>query len=97
MGTGEQRIFVIGDADFMSNAEMTRQSPRAINFTFVTELFGWFSRGQFPIDTTRQEPNDNKVLLSSTQLTWIRWTLLGILPGLIALSISWMLIARKRR
>jgi len=97
VGNKEQRIFAIGDADFMSNAEMTRQSPRAINFTFVTELFGWFSHGEFPIDTTRKEPNDNKVLLSSVQLTWIRWTLLGILPGLIALSISWMLIARKRR
>ena len=97
VGNKEQRIFAIGDADFMSNAEMTRQSPRAINFTFVTELFGWFSHGEFPIDTTRKEPNDNKVLLSSVQLAWIRWTLLGILPGLIALSISWMLIARKRR
>jgi len=96
-GNREQRIFVIGDADFMSNAEIGRQSPRAINFTFVTELFGWFSHGEFPIDTTIEEPNDNKVLLTSAQLTWIRWTLLGILPGLIAVSISWMLIARKRR
>lgn len=97
VGNKEQRVFVAGDADFMSNAEMTRQSPRAINFTFVTELFGWFSYGEFPIDTTREEPKDNQVLLSSTQLAWIRWTLLGILPGLIALSISWMLITRKRR
>ena len=97
VGNREQRVFVTGDADLMSNAEMTRQSPRAINFTFVTELFSWFSHGEFPIDTTREEPKDNKVLLSSTQLAWLRWTVLGILPGLIALSISWMLIARKRR
>lgn len=94
---GEQRIFAIGDADFMSNTEMIRQNPRAINFTIVTELFGWFSHGQFPIDTTRELPQDNKVLVNSQQLTWIRWSILGLLPGLIAISISWMLISRKKR
>ncbi|SDL87154.1 ABC-2 type transport system permease protein [Pedobacter sp. ok626] len=97
IGKEEQRIFVIGDADFMSNAELSRQNLKSLNFSFVTELFRWFSNGQFPIDTTREEPKDNKLLISNSQLTWIRWGLLGLLPGLIAISVSWMLISRKRR
>ena len=93
----EQRIFIIGDGDFMSNKEVARTSPRGINFTFVTELFRWFSREQFPIDTTRPEPVDNHVLVDADQVKWIRLALLVLLPGLIALSVSWMLISRKRR
>ncbi|SDP45636.1 ABC-2 type transport system permease protein [Mucilaginibacter sp. OK268] len=94
---GEQRIFIIGDADFMNNAESRRRTPRSINFAFVTELFKWFSDGEFPIDTTRPEPQDNRILMNSARLTWIRWAWMGILPSLIALSVSWILIARKRR
>jgi len=93
----EQRIFVIGDADFMSNAELSRQNSNSLNFSFVTELFRWLSMDQFPIDTTREEPKDNKLTINNSQLSWIRWGLLGFLPGLIALSVSWMLISRKRR
>ncbi len=97
IGAGQQRIFVTGDADFMSNAELSRQNLNSLNFSFVTELFRWFSNDQFPIDTTREEPKDNKLLIGSGQLNWIRWGLLGLLPGLIAISVSWMLISRKRR
>ncbi|MFD2287870.1 ABC transporter permease subunit [Pedobacter petrophilus] len=93
----EQRMFIIGDADFMSNAEMVRTNPRAINFTFVTELLGWFSKGQFPIDTTRPQPVDNHILVSDEEIKWIKWAMLAILPGLIAVSVSLMLISRKRR
>ena len=93
----DQRIFIIGDADFMSNAEMLRTSPRAINFTFLTELFRWFSKEQFPIDTTRPESIDNHVLVDADQVKWLRLALLVVFPGLIALSVSWMLISRKRR
>lgn len=93
----EQRIFVIGDADFMSNGELSRQNLRSLNFSFVTELFKWFSYGAFPIDTTREEPKDNKILINTDQLFWIRWGLLGLLPAVIAISVSWILISRKRR
>jgi len=94
---GEQRIMVTGDADFMGNAELRRRGPGMINFTFVTELFKWFSNGEFPINTTRPEPQDNKILLTTAQLTMIRWGWVGILPALIAISVSWVLISRRRR
>ncbi len=97
MNHGEQRIFVSGDADFMNNAELRRRAPRSTNFTFVTELFKWFSNGEFPIDTTRPEPTDNKILLNNVQLTWIRWAWIGIFPALIAIGVSWVLLSRRRR
>ncbi|HWV72241.1 MAG TPA: Gldg family protein [Pseudosphingobacterium sp.] len=93
----EQRIFAVGDADFMNNAEVRRQNPRSINFTFTTELFKWFSGGEYPIDTTRPETTDTHVLVNSVQLIWIKWGWLAIFPTIIALSVSWMLIVRKRR
>ena len=97
VGKKEQRVFVMGDADFMSNVEVSRQTPKSLNFSFVTELFRWFSNDQFPIDTTREIPKDNKLIINNSQLKWIRWGLLGLLPGAIAASVSLMLIYRKRR
>jgi ABC-2 type transport system permease protein len=81
----------------MSNGEVSRQTPKSLNFSFVTELFRWFSNDQFPIDTTREIPKDNKLIINNSQLKWIRWGLLGLLPGVIAASVSLMLIYRKRR
>ncbi|MCD8742179.1 Gldg family protein [Mucilaginibacter roseus] len=93
----EQRILVVGDADFMSNAELMRQSPRSVNFSFVTELFGWFSNGVFPIDVSRPQSTDTVIMTDSKQLTIIRWCWIGLLPVLIIISVSSLLIIRKRR
>ncbi|AMR32493.1 hypothetical protein A0256_14195 [Mucilaginibacter sp. PAMC 26640] len=95
--TGEQRVFVIADADFMNNAELRRTNPRSINFSFMTDLFKWFSNGEFPIDTTRPESHDDQIMMNSNQLKWIRWAWLGILPLIIGVSVSSVLIVRKRR
>lgn len=93
----EQRILVFGDTDFMSNAEVRRQAPRSANFSFVTELFKWFSYGEFPIDTSRPEQADVGVLIDSDEVNYIKWGWVGLLPALIALSVSTMLLVRKRR
>ncbi|MCC8411260.1 Gldg family protein [Mucilaginibacter sp. UR6-1] len=93
----EQRILVAGDADFMSNAEVMRQSPRSVNFTFVTEAFNWFSNGEFPIDTSRPQTSDNLILADSKELTILRWCWIGLLPAVIVLAVSGLLIFRKRR
>jgi ABC-2 type transport system permease protein len=97
VANGEQRIFVIADADFMNNAELRRTNPRSINFSFMTDLFKWFSNGEFPIDTTRPETHDDHIMMNSIQLKWARWAWLGLLPLLIAVTVSSVLIIRKRR
>jgi len=93
----QQRIFVTGDADFLSNAELARYSPRTSNFDFSTALFSWFSNGEFPIDTSRPLSKDKRVTISSGGLVVLKWLLLGILPGLLLIAGSILLIRRKRK
>jgi ABC-2 type transport system permease protein len=77
----QQRIVVTGDADFLSNAELARYTPRTANFDFSTALFSWFSNGEFPIDTSRPLSKDKRVTISSGGMVFLKWLLLGILPG----------------
>ncbi|MEJ5145317.1 Gldg family protein [Sphingobacterium sp. MYb388] len=92
----EQRILVVADADFMSNSELMRQSPRTANFSIMTDFFRWFSHNEFPIDTTRPEPTDVSNV-NATKLDFIKWGWLILLPLFIAGSVTWLLLRRKRR
>jgi ABC-2 type transport system permease protein len=92
----QQRILVVGDADFINNAELIRQSPRTSNFSVMTDLFRWFSNDQFPINTNRPEPTD-VVKVTASQLNYIRWGWLVLLPIGIAGAVTTFLIRRKRR
>ncbi|WP_316778595.1 Gldg family protein [Pedobacter antarcticus] len=91
----EQRIAVTGDADFMSSAEMYRQSYA--NAPFTLSVFGWFTHGQFPIDTSRPESSDNQLHLTSKGLTALKVLFLGILPGAVVMFSTIFLIRRKRK
>jgi ABC-2 type transport system permease protein len=93
----QQRIVVTGDADFLSNAELGRYTPRTANFDFSTALFSWFSNGEFPIDTSRPPSRDKRVTISSGGMVVLKWLLLGILPGLLLIAGSILLIRRKRK
>src|SRR5690606_37960496 len=57
----EQKIMVVGDADFMSNGELSRFNITTANTDFVVQLFKWFSDGEYPINTTRPDSIDNKI------------------------------------
>ncbi|WDF70311.1 Gldg family protein [Sphingobacterium oryzagri] len=92
----EQRVLVVGDADFINNAELMRQSPRTANFSVMTDLFRWFSANEYPIETTREQPIDVGNV-NATQLELIKWGWLAVLPILIAGSVITVLIRRKRR
>jgi ABC-2 type transport system permease protein len=93
----QQRIVVTGDADFLSNAELGRYNPRTANFHFSTALFGWFSNGEFPIDTSRPPGKDKGISLTSGGMVILKWLLLGILPGLLLIAGTILLIRRKRK
>ena len=93
----QQRIVVAGDADFLSNSELGRQNPRTANFAFSTAVFSWFSYGEFPIDGYRPPSPDKRLTLTDGGLAFLKWLLLGILPGLLLLIGSITLIRRKRK
>ncbi|EDM37520.1 ABC transporter, permease protein, putative [Pedobacter sp. BAL39] len=89
-----QRIFIAGDADFMDNAEL--KHARGMNLSFTMSLFKWFSKGEFPIDTSRPAPSDDDILLNKRQISSLKLIFIGLLPGLIALLGASTLILRKR-
>lgn len=96
-GEKEQRIIVSGDADFMSNAELLRSNIQTGNFTFLMELFHWFSAGEFPLDTYREETTDDGVKLTAKGVDTMKWLLAGGLPLLVIAGVATMLIRRNRR
>ena len=95
-GGREQRIMVVGDADFMSNAEMDRHVPRTENFDFSTGVFRWLNYGRFPVDTSR--PRTGDVLhMDRDAVLVVRVVFFGVLPLLLALGGTILLVSRKRR
>ena len=60
-----QRIIILGDADCISNGEisMRRAGFRAANFKFFTGMFEWLSNSKAPINTSRPKFTDNKLNL----------------------------------
>jgi len=93
----EQRIVVLGDADVMSNAELSRRNVKTDNFRFVTALFGWFTYGQFPVDTSRPHSKDNSLTISAAGLSFLKLLFLWILPEALFLFCIILLIRRKRK
>ncbi|NLR78415.1 Gldg family protein [Chitinophaga eiseniae] len=95
----EQRIIVAGDADFLSNNELSavRTDLKTSNFLFSTSLFSWLNYGEFPLDITRLEGKDNKVLITQKGLEIQKIFLLWVLPGMLLALGAGILIRRKRR
>jgi ABC-2 type transport system permease protein len=93
----EQRIMVSGDADFLSNAELSRMNMQTINGGFALGVFKWFAYGEFPIDTSRPETKDNATTLTKTSAKTLQVFYYGIIPGTIFLLGLVILIRRKRK
>jgi ABC-2 type transport system permease protein len=96
-GYGEQRIVVTGDADFMSNTGFARNGMRTANFSFITTLFGWFSNGLFPIDTSKPRSQDTQVRITDSSVWIIKVLFLGVIPGILLVTGTVLLIRRKRK
>ncbi|MGI0107022.1 Gldg family protein [Salinimicrobium sp. WS361] len=93
----KQKIMVIGDADFLSNAEMNRNSPRSVNSSFVIRMFRWFSDGEYPVNTARKAAIDNVIKFSRFEIQWLKGFYTGIIPVVLGGLGMFILIRRKRR
>lgn len=93
----EQKIIVLGDADVLSNKELQRSNLKnQENYNFSSSIFKWFTNGEYPIDTTRPKPIDNKIKINSDQISWINILFTGVLPVILALIAIILLVKRKR-
>ncbi|NQX53636.1 Gldg family protein [Pedobacter panaciterrae] len=93
----EQRIVVVGDADFMSNIELNRFNMRTANFAFNTGIFSWLSYGEFPISSYRPSAKDTTLLIKRDQIKYLRIAFLWVFPGMMVAIGTLILIRRKRK
>ncbi|WP_285008815.1 Gldg family protein [Pedobacter faecalis] len=93
----EQRVVITGDADLMSNSELRRYNVKTSNFVFNTAVFSWLSYGEFPIDASRPDAKDNRLLVSSEQVSLLNILFVWVLPALVLVAGSILLIRRKRK
>jgi ABC-2 type transport system permease protein len=91
----QQRILVTGDADVLSNGELGRF--RVGNGDLCLGMFRWLSNSQFPIDVSRPETPDNKLIISRSQIAALKNVLLFVIPILLLIWGAFILIRRRRR
>ena len=93
----EQRIIIIGDSDFISNEELSRQRNKinAANFSFIPGMFQWLSHEQFPVNTERVRPSDDEILFNRSWMGILKFLFLGLLPALIGLYGTFLWYKRK--
>lgn len=94
-----QKILVSGDADWISNLEIlaVRKYLSPANFEFVNLGFYWLSDFSVPIDTSRDEPIDNKIDLEQESFKVVAVLFKWGIPVLLLATGLFIWIRRKGR
>ncbi|MCX2681974.1 Gldg family protein [Galbibacter sp. EGI 63066] len=95
----EQKIMILGDADCLSNAELSQQRAwvKGMNFNMATGIFFWLSDNEVPIDVRRPIPSDNEINLKKSSLTYLNVLYKVVLPAVLALVFLIVWLRRKGR
>ncbi len=89
----EARFVVYGSPDFAANAFLGFSGNRDL---FLNTM-NWLA-GESRFITIRPKPRHNTPInLSATQMAWIRWSVLGMLPGVILLAGIFVWWRRRRK
>ncbi|MCR8668955.1 Gldg family protein [Aestuariibaculum sp. M13] len=97
VGDKEQRIMILGDADCISNGELStnRNGYRAQNFNMGTGMFYWLSNNEVPIDVRRPNLTDNKIYVTKSKIPFLNIVFKVIVP--LVLLVSFLLIWFRRK
>ena len=87
----------MGDADCISNGEISRQRSNIIasNYSFINAMFFWLSDNEVPIDVRRQPAKDNSVALSMDAMAVAKVGFLGVLPILLLICSVFIWVRRR--
>ncbi len=97
LGAKTQKIMVVGDADFMSNAELSRYNINTVNASFALRMFKWFSDGEYPVSVGRPAAIDKVIKISRSQINLLKVIFMGALPLLLGGAGGLLLYLRKRK
>lgn len=94
----EQKIVVVGDADYMSNGEINlrRKGTKGANYFFIASTMFWLSDGEIPIDTRLAPPIDNELKYASIW-DWMKNVLKIGFPIILALGGVFIWLRRRGR
>lgn len=99
-GDREQRILVLGDADCISNSELSisRKDIPARNYSLVHGGFYWLSNDEVPINVERPYQKDIKIKYLNGQ-SFVPWKIVFLagIPALMLLTILLIWIRRRGR
>ena len=99
IGGRTQKIMVLGDADCISNGEISinRIGIPATNYSVITGAFYWMSDNEVPIDVRRPASPDSKLSLDKESMFTTRILLMWVFPGVLALLAIILWIRRRGR
>lgn len=88
--TKNQRIGIVGDADFLSNMR------KASNFIGTSYAY-WMSNKSYPIAIPKIKIDDDIVLLKSATLKTLKFVYVWVLPGILVIFGAILLLRRRRQ
>lgn len=101
IGEREQKIMILGDADCLSDGELTRgrnlMGYRPGNYVLIQAGFYWLSDGEVPVDIRRPYAIDNKLTVGQTGAEFLDYALMGVFPGLLLILYLFIWIRRRGR
>ncbi len=99
VGDKEQRIMILGDADCLSNGELSRKRTGfwALNFNMGTGMFYWLSGNEVPIDIRRPTPTDNELYIEKGDKLLLNALYKIIIPALLGLAFLLIWLRRRGR
>ena len=95
VGDREQKIIIMGDADCLSNKEIS--SPRGFNYNLITGSFFWMSEGEVPIDVRRPTPPDGAIYAVGKDVRLAKTLTMGVLPSLLLIGCLVIWLRRRGR
>ena len=99
VGDKEQKIVILGDADCISNGEISisRKNVRAANYSLISGSFFWMSDEEVPIDVRRPTAPDNAVNIGDTGMYISKIGFMGCLPVILAVIAIFIWVRRRGR
>lgn len=96
---GEQKVMIFGDADCISNGELStgRKGIRASNFSVIMGGFYWMSNEEVPIDVRRPDPTDTDFYMGQTAASVWKIIFMWVLPALMILFGLYIWLRRRGR
>ena len=98
IGEQEQKIIVMGDADCISNGELSmNRDMRSANWPFIINAFKWLANDEFPINIDRLAPTDWKINITPRNSSIITMSVKWGIPLLLFLLAILIWIRRRRQ